>query len=330
MSERTLDDCRQAATRTVDGLAARIKADGSLGDDCQDLACFYKLPYLMHLAGHAAEAHRLLDCIHDRFLRPDGDFLTSDRVKTVDPVLALYPGYINGWIAMAAHKLGRFDLSFPAWDYLRGFWDADLSGFAIDRTAHGANGTLEVLMCAHLGLVALYLGDLESAQGSGRALQQFLALQPSPETHFFLRMTGAGMLQTDFPAETAGLHVIAADQPGQAWFFIGYPIAFLTRLFRVTGKPRDLTTARRYFDFAERCASRMIGEHFAHKVAWGAAELARVTGDAAHRALSAEIAKQLIAAQDRDGNWMGDQPAHTRLDQSAEVAIWLLEIAAQR
>jgi hypothetical protein len=330
MSERTLNDCRQAATRTVDWLAARIKSDGSLGDDCQDLACFYKLPYLMQLAGHAAEAHRLLDCIHDRFLRQDGDFLTADRVKTVDPVLALYPGYINGWIAMAAHKLGRFDLSFRAWGYLRGFWNVDLGGFVIDdRTADGANGTVEVLMCAHLGLVALYLGDLESAQGSGRALQQFLALQPSPDTHFFLRMTGAGMLQTDFPAETAGLHVIAADQPGQAWFFIGYPMAFLTRLFRVTGEPQDLASARGYFDFAERCASCMLGEHFAHKVAWGAAELARVTGDAAPRALGAEITKNLIAAQDRHGSWMGNQPSHTRLDQSAEVAIWLLEIVAR-
>ena len=240
MSEQNLSDCRQASTRTVGWRAARIKSNGSLGEDCHDLACFYKLPYLMQLAGHAAEAHRLLDYIRDRFLRPDGDFLTSNRVKTIDPVLALYPGYINGWIMMAAQKLGRFDLSFPAWDYLRGFWNADLSGFAIDRTAGGANGAVEVLMCAHLGLGALYLGDMELARGSGQALRQFLKLQPSPDMRFFLRMTGAGLLETEFPADAAGLHVIAAGQPGQAWFFIGYPMAFLTRLFRATGEPRDL------------------------------------------------------------------------------------------
>jgi hypothetical protein len=329
MSERTLNDCRQAATRTVDWFAARIKSDGSLGDDCQDLACFYKLPYLMQLAGHAAEAHRLLDYIRDRFLGPDGDFLSSNRVKTIDPVLALYPGYINGWITMAAHKLGRFDLSFPAWDYLRGFWNADLSGFAIDRTAGGVNGTVEVLMCAHLGLGALYLGDLELARGAGQALRQFLRLQPSPDMRFYLRMAGAGHLETDFSSEDAALHVIAAEQPGQAWFFIGYPIAFLTRLFRATGEPRDLETARGYFDFAQRCAPRMLGEHLAHKVAWGAVELASVTGEASHWALGAEISRKLIEAQGRDGIWMSDQPPHTRMDQSAEVAIWLLEIAAR-
>jgi hypothetical protein len=329
MSERTLSDCRQAATRTVDWLAARITSDGSVGDDCEDLACFYKLPYLMQLAGHAAEAHRLLDYIRDRFLRSDGDFRTSNRVKTIDPVLALYPGYINGWITMAAHKLGRFDLSFPAWDYLRGFWNADLGGFAIDRTENGANGNVEVLMCAHLGLDALYLGDLELARGSGRALRQFMRLQPSPDTRFFLRMAGAGLLEIDFPEAAAGLHVIAAEQPGQAWFFIGYPMAFLTRLFRATGDPEDLETARGYFDFARRCAPRMLGEHFAHKVAWGAVELASVTGDASHWALGAQISKKLIEAQDHDGLWMGNQPPHTHLDQSTEVAIWLLEIAAR-
>ncbi|MCG6870525.1 MAG: hypothetical protein LJE91_17865 [Gammaproteobacteria bacterium] len=80
--------------------------------------------------------------------------------------------------------------------------------------------------------------------------------------------------------------------------------------------------------FAQRCAPQLVGEHFAHKVAWGSAELASVTGDSAPRRLSADIARHLVAAQDSDGTWMADQPHHTRVDQSAEVAIWLLEIAA--
>ena len=34
-----------------------------------------------------------------------------------------------------------------------------------------------------------------------------------------------------------GLHVVAADQPGQAWFFIGYPMTFLAHLYRADGDP---------------------------------------------------------------------------------------------
>jgi hypothetical protein len=328
MDENALHDCRRAALRTVERLGADIASDGSLGEGCQDLACFYKLPYLMQLAGRAQQAHRLLDCIGDRFLSPDGDFLTSDGFKTADPVLALYPGYINGWVAMGAHKVGRFDLSFPAWNHLRGFWNTDLGGFAIDPGPGAANANIEVLMCAHLGLVALYLGDLGLATGAGRALQKFLSLQPAPQERLFLRMTGDAKLQTEFPAEAAGLHVVEAAQPAQAWFFVGYPMAFLARLFRATGEQQHLDAARGYFDFARRGAPRMVGEHFAHKVAWGAAELASLTGDAAHWRLAAEISERLIAAQDPDGVWMADQPAHTRMDQSAEVATWLLEIAA--
>lgn len=324
MSTATLDDYRRAGHRAVEWLASRIGADGSLGGDCADLACYYKLPYLMQLAGRPADANHLLDRIRDRFLRPGGDLLTSDAEKTLDPVLTLYPGYMNGWIAMAAHRLGRFDLSFPAWGYLRTFWNPELQAFTIAPAQGGA----EVLMTAHLGLNALYLGERDLAEDAGRALGRFLTLQPSPEARFFLRMAGSGALQTDFPAKAAGPHVIAADQPGQAWFFIGYPMAFLARLYRATGESTHLSTARGYLDFARRCGPHLVGEHFGHKVAWGAAELAGATGDPEPRALSAKIARNLIAAQERDGGWMAGQPIHTRLDQSAEVAIWLLEIAA--
>ncbi|MGA7980010.1 MAG: hypothetical protein WCA32_07250 [Chromatiaceae bacterium] len=58
----------------------------------------------------------------------------------------------------------------------------------------------------------------------------------------------------------------------------------------------------------------------------GAAELALATGNPDHLSLSARIAERLVAAQTANGTWMSDQPMHTQLDQSAEVAIWLLEI----
>jgi hypothetical protein len=143
---------------------------------------------------------------------------------------------------------------------------------------------------------------------------------------FLLRMDHGGRLQTDFPADSAGLHVIDADQRGQAWFFIGYPIAFLAHLHLATGEGSVLSDALRYLDFARHCGERLIAEHFAHKVAWGAAELARASRTPEHLALSTQIAGRLIAAQDGSGSWMADQAICTRIDQSAEVAIWLLEI----
>lgn len=322
------DLLRRSALRTVDWLVARTREDGSLGGECTDLACFYKLPALMQLAGRAEQAHRLLDHVRERFLFPDGDLRTSAATRTDDAVLSLYPAYMSGWIAIGAQRTGRFDLSFPVWGRLRDHWNEGLDGFAIEAAAEGGGDVVELLTCAHLGLAALYFGDLELARGAARTLRRFLDLQPSPETRFYLRMAEDGTLQTEFPREAAGLYMVAADQPGQAWFFIGYPMAFLSRIYRATGEARHLAAAREYFAFAQRCTPNLFAEHFAHKVAWGSAELASVTGDPAPRALSAEIARHLVAAQDADGTWMSDQPLHTQVDQSAEVAIWFLEIAA--
>jgi hypothetical protein len=302
---------------------------GSLSHANADPAYYYKAPYLLHLAGRAAAAHRVLDYIAATFLQPNGDVLSPDGSKTSDPVLAQYPGYINGWITIAATKLGRFDVAVPTWAYLRRFRHPELGGFMLQGPYEpGGSQTVEMFMTAHLGLTALYRGELESAITAGEALERFLARQPDPERRMYLRMSGAGELITDYPAEAAGLHVVEAGQASQAWFFIGYPIAFESQLHLATREERFLNTARDYAGFALQCRPHVAREHFGHKVGWGAAQLARVTGDADLRALAVDIADHLAAAQSSDGTWLDDEKPHTRTDQSVEVAIWLLEITA--
>jgi hypothetical protein len=305
-----------------------MDADGSLGPECVDLAGYYKAPYLMQLAGRPHQARLLLDAIKVRFLQPDGDVLTSADRRTSDPVLAAYPSYMGGWIAMGAHRIGRFDLSYPAWRFLRRFWNKAPAGFTLQPQQAGGRRELELLTCAHLGLLALYLGDLDRARGAGRALRRFLDLQPCPSQRFFLRMTSEEQLITDVPEASAGLQMIEAARSGQAWFFIGYPIAFLCRLHQATGEAEPLCTAEGYGAFAQRCRPHIEAEHFAHKVAWGTAELAATTGAQEARSLSEAIVEHLLEAQDGEGTWMGSAGLPTRLDQSAETAIWLLEVSA--
>ncbi|WP_322757062.1 hypothetical protein [Synechococcus sp. CBW1107] len=328
--------CGIAAGRTVEWIAALMESSDGLGDD---LVGHYKAPYLMQLAGRPRQARLLLDDIAARFQQSNCDFLSGPHLRTADPVLAGYPAYMTGWIAMAAHKVGRFDLSLPAWRFLQRFWSHDPPGFTLqprpnpaatepDDDGGPAGAVLELLTCAHLGLVSLYLGELERARGAASTLQRFLDLQPSPSSRFYLRMTPEERLQTEFPAEAAGLHVVDAGQPGQAWFFLGYPMAFLCRLNQATGEPVPLATARAYGVFAEACAPRMVGEPLAHKVAWGCAELAAATGDTAPRSLSVAIVRQLLKDQNADGTWLPEAPLSTRIDQSVEIAIWLLEVSA--
>ncbi|MEX1322900.1 MAG: hypothetical protein AB1Z21_01750 [Synechococcaceae cyanobacterium] len=235
---------------------------------------------------------------------------------------------MSGWIAMAAHKIGRFDLSLPAWGFLQRFWSEAPTGFTLQPRGDGQEAVLDLLTCAHLCLASLYFGDLERARGAGLALQQFLDLQPAPTSRLYLRMSASEQLLTEFPPEAAPLHCVEAGEPGQAWFFLGYPIAFLCRLHQSTGEAAPVATARRYGAFAAACAPRMEGEPFAHKVAWGCAELAAATGEAAPRALSEAIVRHLLQGQNADGTWLAHAPPLTRIDQSVEIAIWLLEVSA--
>lgn len=123
------------------------------------------------------------------------------------------------------------------------------AGFTQQPSTDGGGGqgpVLELLTCAHLGLASLYFGDLERARGAALALQRFLDLQPSPASRLDLRMTLEESLVTEFPPEAAPLYRVEAGEPGQAWFFIGYPMAFLCRLHQATGAATPLATARGY------------------------------------------------------------------------------------
>jgi hypothetical protein len=60
----------QAAECAVEWLATRLRDDGSYGPDADDLACYYKSPYLFQLSGRTREAARILAFIQGRFMRP--------------------------------------------------------------------------------------------------------------------------------------------------------------------------------------------------------------------------------------------------------------------
>ena len=59
----------EAAAAGVEWLAAQLNDDGSYGQAADDLACYYKSPYLFQLSGRPREASRLLTFIDRRFGR---------------------------------------------------------------------------------------------------------------------------------------------------------------------------------------------------------------------------------------------------------------------
>ncbi|MFV8755007.1 hypothetical protein ACNOYE_31035 [Nannocystaceae bacterium ST9] len=333
MTEDPRDTFSSAARRTVDWLLSQQRDDGSLGPERHDLAYYYKTPLLLLLAGHSGAAQRMLDFVARNFQQQDGHFASSSKIKTLDPLLAQYDAYIDGWLAIAAHRSGRFELARPAWAHLRRFANPGFGGFCLSGHYRGdGSDVIELLTTAHLGMTALYCGELPLALAAGHCLRRFWEYQPDPERRLLLRMDDAGEFIDRWPNDTSSLHVVECGAAKQAWFFVGYPIAFLVMLARATGNSANLArahlaTAAAFAGFAERCGDALLVDHSAHKVAWALGLLAQVSGDPKHRALAMAIARGMVERQSEAGTWLDAGPDHTRVEQSAETALWLFELA---
>jgi hypothetical protein len=325
VSRTTLRDRLLAcAHRTVARFASELREDGSFGARHQDLASYYKSAALLLAAGRWDLADGVLGFIAQRFMQEDGDFATPDAGTSADPGLAAHPARAGAWIAVAAQRLGRFEISEPAWSRLKRFLHPDLGGACLEGPYEAeAARHVEMSTTALLGLCALYFGDGEIVHRAAETLVRFLDQQPDPARRMLLRMDGRGQLVDD----SAAGHEIVADATEQSWDALGIPIAFLGLLHRVTTSGEALRAARGYLDFALACPT-LAGELHAHQVAWGAAILGEIARAPRYLDASVAIARNLIATQSAAGLWReAEAPPHTCFDDSAESALCLLEIA---
>ena len=329
MNPQLTDVYKKSAEKALDWLLLQLKPDGSYGSAINDLACYYKSPNLFYISGRIAEAKRTLIHIQHAYMQSNGDFMTFAGIKSANGTLAEYRAYTNGWIALAAQKMGSFDIAYPAYSYLKSFRHPKNGGFTTQTPYGESENIVDAFTTAHLGLASLYFGEIEKAENAGRLLQYCFSIQPDLSSGFYLRMDNARRLITEYPKEAAIFHKVSATEPEQAYFMIGYPIAFLGKLYRATTNSEYLAAALNYLDFAMGCHRSIRAFHFSHKVAWGAAIIAGITKEGKYTAFAEKIVDHLLDIQDADGAWLKNEPAHTTFDQTAEIAIWLREISSE-
>ncbi len=329
MDLELLEKSQKSSARALAWLTQKIQPDGSYGQEIGDLACYYKSPYLFYISGKLSEASLILKAIKTRFLQPDGDFKTSSHLKSENNAFEEYWAYTNAWIAVAAQKMGQFDVAESAYQYLRSFFHEKNGGFTTNSPYGQSDDVVDVLTTAHLGLAALYFGEIERATRAGNLLKKFLSLQLWLDNGFYLRLDNNGELITNYAIEKEIFYQVSAVKPGQAYFMIGYPIAFLGKLYQATNEDAYLDCARKYLDFALGCHENIKEFHFSHKVAWGSAIMANLTRETKYIDFCQSIVDYLLSIQDTSGAWLKDEPPHVSFDQTAEIAIWLREISAE-
>ena len=311
-----------AAARTTAWLSEQIDA-GSFDRDPADVADHCRLPLHFLAAGELRRAHRALDRIAADFLLDDGDVRSSPSERSVDPFFEEHAAIAGAWVALAARKLGRFDVAGPTERYLERFFNPELGGFAGRRPYDRGEREVGVLTTSVLGLLSIYAGDLRRASTVARMLVSILDRQPGGR-QFLLRARGGGALVADFPSESAGFYAIDTQASSPQLFFIfGHAIAFLCQLHRASGDPHHLDAAGRYLDIALYCDSSIRTSPKSHAFAWGAAIYARLTGKERIAKLARSVGLGVAAAQAEDGSYAGE-PGLT-----AECGIWLRELAAE-
>lgn len=303
---------RAAAARGVEWLMGHQHDDGSIGPPEVLADVYHKAGYALGITGHGDRAHRLIDWIVTHDLQPDGD------LRHFDQGLSLYK---TSWACQAAHRLARFDLSYPVMEFIA-TRQAPCGGFYHNRDEERY---VEPVCSAWGALTAVYHGRVEAAARTVSCCRTLLDQQPEPR-RFYTRLTPAGELIR----EGELVAFLDGDQERQAYYCPGIAMLFLARYHLATGSQEALDTAMGLFEATGRLAGDAFRYVTAAKGGVATAILYRLTGERRCLEAALSLGDYLAAEQTGEGWWCN--PYHdgiiVRLDHTAEFIVFLSEIAA--
>lgn len=325
MTESLIENLSKFSSKAVNYFLKDLQFNGSYRTEATDLACYFKSPMMFLAAGYERQANDILDYIKNTFLF-NGDLLTSNDKKSAEQEYVEYWIYINGWIARAAQKLNRTDLM----NAIRGNIDAYSSGnggYLTHRIETNKDGITDMLTTAHLGLLQLERGNIERAMQAGDYILKVFEKQSDLTNGFFLRLDENDHLITDYPSDMSWAYIVKKNEPKQAYFMIGYPIAFLTFLYEKTNEMKYLKCAKDLMNFALSCHEDVYSSNMSHKLAWAAALLLQHDDQSKEKYLNLieRVFESFARQQSEDGLLPGS--INTTYDESSETAYWFLETA---
>lgn len=313
-----------SAKKVVSFFEEKLRKDGSYGVEAKELACYFKSPMLFLEANKPHSAEIILNYIQAEFMSTEGDFRTSPNTKSVNGAYIEYWSYTNGWIIRAANRLGRTDITHPAYNYLQAYNLGEDAGF-LTNDVKTQTGVTDVLTTAHHGLINLEMGNMDVAMSAGNYLCRAISKQPNLAQGFYLRFDEKGEVITQFPQEKTIFNFVSTIEPNQLHFMIGYPAAYLAMLYDKTKNEDFLNASKAYLDFSLSCNEQIYQCNFSHKTAWAASLIYACTGEKKYLHIIERISDYFIANQSKNGMWFSDD-INSSYDQSAEIACWFLDI----
>jgi hypothetical protein len=295
------------------------RPDGSFGTGLYD---YYKTLMAFQVCGFNHEANALCSWIRARAMTPEGDFGPRDH----DNQQYNYT-YANSWIVLGAHRLGQFDISQKAMEFLMGFWNPQSGGFYSSPTERDADTKQDVIYTGFCGLAALSTGRIDVARAVGRWMKTIMELQPDFPQKLYTVYSKANGLHTTIDTEQELRYVVLSNARRDQFFFQpGVAAGFLARLFQATGEREWLDLAKEYMRFVEGADDYLFRLVRAGKVGWAASVLYTLTGEPKYKEIAVRIGNNLIDCQARGGSWTAPQGNQPSDEVTAEMTIWLDEI----
>ncbi len=328
----------EARKRALSWLDTQRRSDGSFSVGKDNLRCYLKAPLAYLMGGDPYSAHDLLTILKDRYLTPEGDFRTGERKYTSDAFNLRaernYYLYGNGWATVSAHVNNRFEISYPALEYVLKCQDVQTGGFYSRRIDDDVEGMRreDVASTSSCGYALLCTGRLTEARKAGDFFIRLRELQPHGEA-FYLSYTQGEGLHTAFPDDEAGFNMVDRKKSKQSYWHLAYASAFLGKLFLACADKRYLAAASDYFDFISSCSEDRTSFFGYWKVGWAASLLYSMTGEERYRGAAETVVDGIARSQSPEGSWplgkeigLSDENDDLTIDVTSELVVWLTEI----
>jgi len=314
---------RETINKGIRYIVSEINPDGSMNPREKGAFAFYKIPWALVLSGRYEEAEKVIRRIVEDTMNEEGDLKTEKRQKFhLD-----YYTYENAWIALAAHLISLFDISFKAWSYIEKFQDPDSGGYCSKYPFRKGGHNLEdPLSSAWVSNAGLHLGKVKEALKAADFIQELWDRQPDEENNFYYYCysdTGLVLERPENEPEDRFFR-INTKEPENWYYILGAQIAFLSKLYLISGRAEHLNLARRVQEFGMRCHEDIFRTDSAGKFCYGNINLYRATGDKKYLDIACRCADYLSNDQKPEGYWMRGGKATA--SSTAEFCIWLMNV----
>jgi len=314
-------------------VASQLDEEGNV--PTKDLGCAYKCVYPLRIAGYSMEASKLLNRIMTLHGTETGDLRDSEEVKTAGTYTSHFcQVYTNGWVALGAFWLNRFDTFQTLYNgLLTNFYSEETGSFRSRRC--GEVEEYDVVSAA-MAVEIFLLADHAKAQRAADYLLTFLDRQPDPEAVFYPRQSPGGACITDPHPKSETYSRIKIGDDGQALWFLGMPSAVLVLLYQASGEKKYMDGALRFLETFLSCGDTIYRTGSSGKSLWACSMLYRLTGDEKYLSIVKGIADYFISLQHDSGYFVipGSVPGESGgqkmlFDVTPEWARWFMDVSAE-